>query len=109
MEAAQYLKEAVNAAREEKDNGNLIAILNEYGGALRVIGHYAEAVEAFEEAKVYCEGERLKNKQPYAMTLMNLANTYREAKNRKKLGRDLKKPKRFVMIWDFEITPILGC
>lgn len=94
MEAAQYLKEAVNAAREEKENGNLIAILNEYGGALRVIGHYAEAVEAFEEAKAYCEGERLKNKQPYAMTLMNLANTYREAKNRKKAREGFEEAKK---------------
>jgi len=36
MEAAQYLKEAVNAAREEKDNGNFQQITAQNAGVFQV-------------------------------------------------------------------------
>lgn len=78
LEALNFLKEAVNMARQADQKEGLIELLNEYGGGLRVVGDYDQAIAIIGQAKDLCELKGLTKTEGYATTLMNLGNVYRE-------------------------------
>ncbi len=80
FKATKVLEEACKLA-EFGDKGKLLEILNEYGGALRVIGDYKKAIFNLDKAKKLCEIMSIEGSESYATTLMNLANVYREDKD----------------------------
>ena len=52
-EAEKYLNEKLDKAKEEKDNGAVLILLNEQIGYYRSISHMADSIKAFEQAKEY--------------------------------------------------------
>ena len=76
----EYLEKAIHLCRQEKNDKKLIEILNEYGGSLRNVGRYDEAISAIEESLKILKKNKSYSPQTYATILINLGNTYREKK-----------------------------
>ena len=75
--AIEYYDIALNEARKHKNIEDQIEIMNEYGGALRVVGHYHEADELLFEALDLIENLIGKQTLAYASTLINIGNNKR--------------------------------
>ena len=78
-EAEKYLNEKLDKAKEEKDNGAVLILLNEQIGYYRSISHMADSIKAFEQAKEYITIMELTGTEHEATTLLNGATALRAA------------------------------
>lgn len=78
-EAELYLNENLDKAKEEKDYGAILTILNEQIGYYRSISRRADSIKAFEEAKEYIKAMQLDGTEHEATTLLNGATALRAA------------------------------
>ena len=62
----EYLEKAIHLCRQEKNDKKLIEILNEYGGSLRNVGRYDEAITAIEESLKILQKNKSYSPQTYA-------------------------------------------
>lgn len=78
-EAELYLNENLDKAKEEKDYGAILTILNEQIGYYRSISRRADSIKAFEEAKECIKRMQLDGTEHEATTLLNGATALRAA------------------------------
>lgn len=79
QEVEPFLNQNLEAAKEEKDYGAMLTILNEQIGYYRSISRRAESVKAFEEAKECVKLMGLTGTEHEATTLLNGATALRAA------------------------------
>ena len=82
-EAEVYLRENLDKAKEEKDNGAVLVLLNEQIGYYRSISRTEASLIALAEAKNYIEIMGLVGTEHEATTLLNGATALRAAKQYK--------------------------
>lgn len=80
-EAETYLKENLDKAKEEKDNGAALILLNEQIGYYRSISRMADSLNALKEAKEYIKLMELTGTEHEATTLLNGATVLRAAES----------------------------
>lgn len=80
-EAETYLKENLDKAKEEKDNGAALILLNEQIGYYRSISRMADSLNALKEAKEYIKLMELTGTEHEATTLLNGATALRAAES----------------------------
>lgn len=80
-EAETYLKENLDKAKEEKDNGAVLILLNEQIGYYRSISRMADSLNALKEAKEYIKLMELTGTEHEATTLLNGATALRAAES----------------------------
>ena len=78
-EAESYLNQNLDKAKEEKDYGAILTILNEQIGYYRSISRRADSITAFEEAKECIKTMQLEGTEHEATTLLNGATALRAA------------------------------
>lgn len=78
-EVEPYLNENLEKAKEEKDYGAVLTILNEQIGYYRSISRRADSIAAFEEAKECIKTMQLQGTEHEATTLLNGATALRAA------------------------------
>lgn len=78
-EVEPYLNENLSKAKEEKDYGAVLSILNEQIGYYRSISRKKESLKAFEEAKECIKTMKLQGTEHEATTLLNGATALRAA------------------------------
>ena len=77
--AEPYLKEHLQQAKDEKDYGAALTILNEQIGYYRSVSRSTDSIKAFEEAKEYVKTMKLEGTEHEATTLLNGATALRAA------------------------------
>lgn len=76
-EMLPYFEEAIALIRKKNDLPQLIEVLINYAGGLRVSGEYEKALKASYEALDLIEKNYSTKSESYATALMNIANIYR--------------------------------
>ncbi len=97
LKASVILKDICEFYRKNDDKLKLLEILNEYGGALRVIGNLNKSINIFLQAKEVCENIGQRDTIIYATTIMNLANAFRENKEYQRAEKIFEEAKKIYL------------
>lgn len=73
--AEAYMKETLEKAEKDGDNGAIITICNELGGFYRALSRYAEGVALYEKALAVIRELKLEGSEHHGTTLINYAAT----------------------------------